>query len=157
MDFRPGAEYINTELIEVDEYCTEFKVLFSEVLSGRYRYRVREKMVAVYYDKDPEPIVEIPAKRREKKKLMDEEIEDYYVDRKKFLETGVASFVATMIVFLLLGLNALNLYRSYTQAREDASGKQNESQQTEEVVRDSAYRAGTDGNICAAIVDSIEI
>ena len=117
LDFQPGSEYITTQFITVDEYCTDFKVVFSEVTSGKYRYRVRDKMVAVYYDKETEPIVDIPSSRRKRRKLMDEELDRYRVKQKKFLEPGVAAFVAAIAIVLVLALNIVNVFFNYIEAR----------------------------------------
>lgn len=114
LDFQPGSTYAAEDPICVDEYCSDFRIEFSEVVSGFYRYEVRSDMITVHYIKVPEPITGFSELgRREQRKYRDEVVSDYRMGQKKYQERGVAAFVAVIISIVMLGLNVLNMYLIY--------------------------------------------
>ncbi len=113
--FQPGALYVTEQPICVDEYCSDFKIVFAEVISGLYRYEVHSDTIAVHYIKNPEPIVDLSElSKKEMRKYKDNFISTYSVDRKEYQERGVAAFVGAIIAFAVLALNILNMFFVYT-------------------------------------------
>ena len=53
MQFLPGEFYAPGTAVEVEEACADFSVVFSEVRSDRYRYRVMDGGVSVFYVRRP--------------------------------------------------------------------------------------------------------
>ncbi|MBR6745587.1 MAG: hypothetical protein IKM00_10300 [Clostridia bacterium] len=53
MQFLPGEFYAPGTAVEVEEACADFSVVFSEVRSDRYRYRVTDGGVSVFYVRRP--------------------------------------------------------------------------------------------------------
>ncbi|MBQ3490858.1 MAG: hypothetical protein IJA86_09740 [Clostridia bacterium] len=118
LNFRPGAMYVTENPIRVDEYCSDFKIVFSEVVSGFYRYEVHTDMITVHYIKVPEPIVDLSEYRKKvQRKYKETPVGEYCVEQKKFQERGVAAFVTAVITAVLLALNILNMYLMYMTAR----------------------------------------
>ena len=113
--FCPGSMYVTDQPICVDEYCSDFKIVFAEVVSGSYRYEVHSDMIAVHYIKTQKPIVDLSDfSKREKRKCKDSSVDMYSVDRKEYQERGVAAFIAAIVIFFVLGLNVLNMFFVYT-------------------------------------------
>ena len=113
--------YATSEPLEVDEKCTDFKVAFLEVRSGKYRYRVTDQIVSVCYATgealfDPEE-----TDRWEP----DEPISEYSVERKAFGDEKTTALIATMFIVILVALNVLNtlfyVYRTNEKNKEDSS------------------------------------
>lgn len=118
LTFRSGSMFVPEEPICVDEYCSDFKIVFTEVISGFYRYEVHPDMITVHYIKIPEPIVDISEfEKKEQRKFRDISVEEYCVNQKKFQERGSAAFVASILTIVMLGLNILNLYWIYISSR----------------------------------------
>lgn len=118
MELYPGGMYVTEQPIDVDEYCSDFKIEFSEVISESYRYEVHSDMIAVHYIKTVEPLLDLSEmKRKEKRKRKDVSVRRYHVKRKKFQERGVAAFVAAILTIVMLGLNILNMVGIYISAR----------------------------------------
>ena len=118
MELYPGGMYVTEQPIDVDEYCSDFKIEFSEVISESYRYEVHSDMIAVHYIKTAEPLLDLSEmKRKEKRKRKDVSVRRYHVKRKKFQERGVAAFIAAILTIVMLGLNILNMVGIYISAR----------------------------------------
>ena len=114
LEFRPGSMYVTEQPICVDEYCSDFKVVFSEVTSGSYRYEVHSDMIAVHYIKAPEPIIDLSGlSKGEARRREDDSVEEYYAEQKTYQERGVAAFIGAIVTVLLLGANILGMFLGY--------------------------------------------
>ena len=129
----PLSTYATTEPLQVDEKCTDFKVVFLEVRSGKYRYRVVDQIVSVCYTSsealfDPE---------EETHWEPDEPIRGYSVKRKVFGNEKRAALVALIFVLMLITLNVLNMlfcvYRTNDKNREDSSYSESDDNQKEKL------------------------
>lgn len=113
--FQPGSMYVTECPICVDEYCSDFKIVFAEAVSGLYRYEVHSDMIAVHYIKNPEPIVDLSdLSKREKRKCKDNSIDVYDVEQNRYQERGVAAFISVIIAIAVLSLNVLNMFFIHT-------------------------------------------
>ena len=54
MNFAPGSTYTADDGIVVQEYCNDFKILFTRVTSGCYQYTVKRGKVITHYLKQHE-------------------------------------------------------------------------------------------------------
>ena len=118
LEFYPGTMYVTEEPICVDEYCSDFKIVFTEVISEFYRYEVHPDMITVHYIKIPEPILDLSdLTRSERRKRRDSFVYKYRVGQKKFQERGVAAFVAMIVMLIMLGLEILNMVGLYISAK----------------------------------------
>ena len=100
----PLGTYATSEPLEVNEKCTDFKVVFLEVRSGKYRYRVVDQVVSVCYaggealfDPEETDLWE-----------PDEPIYEYSVKRKAFGDEKTAALIAAMFIVILIALNVMN-------------------------------------------------
>lgn len=119
--FHPGTMYVTEQPICVDEYCSDFKIEFVEVVSGSYRYEVHSDMIAVHYLKAPEPIVDLSEMtKKEKRKCRDRSVDMYSVDQKDYQERGVAAFVISIVTIAVLLLNALYMLLVYIVSQDPA-------------------------------------
>lgn len=128
----PLGTYATPEPLEVDEKCMDFKVVFSEVRSGKYRYRVVDQIVSVSYASsealfDPE---------EEVRWEQDEPIREYSVKRKAFGDEKTAALIAAMFILILIALNVMNtlfyVYRINEKNKEDSSYSETYSNQGQE-------------------------
>lgn len=102
----PHHSYTPSVSLVVQEKCVDFKVVFSQVSSGNYRYKVIDGVVSVYYDG-------ISALPYEPKR--NESDCDHFVRRRIFAEEGGARFFAAMIVLILIALNIMNMVFAYSE------------------------------------------
>ena len=115
MNICPHEMFTNDAALEVDEKCMDFRVVFLEVRSGKYRYRTIDKTVCVHYAEDEDLFDGV------EELYETEPIREYSVIRQRFGKVRNVKSVATIIVLLLLGLNILNMcfsYRAYMNERE---------------------------------------
>ena len=118
LEFQPNTMYVTEQPICVNEDCSDFKIVFLEVISDFYRYEVHSDMIAVHYIKTPEPIVDVEnLNKKEQRKRLDVSVSKYRVKQKKFQERGVAAFVSVLVTVVMLGLNVLNMFAGYIEAR----------------------------------------
>jgi len=104
--FRPGTMYVTEQPICVDEYCSDFKIVFAEVVSGSYRYEVHSDTIAVHYIKEMSPVMALSAlSKSEKRRRRDDSVKRYGAEQKKFHEKGVAAFISSITAVLLLFLS----------------------------------------------------
>ena len=97
--FAPGESAV------VDEKCVDFEIVFSEVRSGKYVYRVIEKIVSVYYDGTAVPY----APKKERNEEDDDELL-HSVRRRTFGDESSARLVTWMVVLILIGLNIMSVF-----------------------------------------------
>lgn len=113
---RSHEMYSTETAVEVDEKCADFRVIFLEVRSGKYRYRTVDQIVSVYYA-DGEELFD-----GEEGLCAAEPVCEYSVTRERFGDMGSVKTVAAMILLILLGLNILNMifaYRAYISEKEE--------------------------------------
>ena len=106
MNLAPGAMYASNDSIVVDDYCTDFKIVFSFARSGNYVYTVRDGRVVADYVL-PQEKLEISGKKRERK------IKHFSVERKLITRPTIAMLSPVAIaVISLLGV-ALHMLFSF--------------------------------------------
>ena len=113
---RPCELFATDNAVEVDEKCVDFRVVFLEVRSGKYRYRTTDQIVSVYYADGADLFAD------EEILYEAEPIREYSVTRRRFGDVGSVKTVAAMIVLILIGLNILNMifaYRAYISEKEE--------------------------------------
>ena len=101
MRLMPGQNFSSTGIV-VNEFCTDFKVIFQSVISERYKYVVRQGQVVIYYLKKPTEIIS-------------EGKQSYYaayrsVNQKRFGKPRLASLAAVIAVILMLFVNGFRVY-----------------------------------------------
>lgn len=101
MNFAPGEMYASNDSIVVDDYCSDFKIVFSAVHSGNYVYTVRDGRVVADYSL-PEEGVEIGKKKRGRK------IKRFRVKRKLIRHPIIATLAP--IVAAILAILCVTLY-----------------------------------------------
>ena len=106
----PGEDYSPETAVSVDERCADFRVVFSEVISDRYRYAVRGETVAVYYTMENGSLL---ANEEESLPAEDGDICSYSVERKSFGDAFRARLAVILAVLLVIALNAGYLLFSY--------------------------------------------
>ena len=115
----PLGTYATEAPLAVDEKCADFKIVFSEARSGKYRYRVADQRVSVFYE-DSEALFD-----PEKTDLgeQDEPIRRYSVKRKRFCHEKKAALIAAVVILLVIALNVWNtLFFIYTNTQKNESG-----------------------------------
>ena len=100
----PLGTYATETPLAVDEKCADFKIVFLEVRSGQYRYRVADQRVSVFYESreslfDPEE-----TESREQ----DKPIREYSVKRRRFDHGKKAALIAAVVILLVIALNVGN-------------------------------------------------
>ena len=100
----PLGTYATETPLAVDEKCTDFKIVFSEVCSGQYRYRVADQRVSVFYEGrealfDPEETA---------RRGQDVPIRRDSVKRRRFCHERKAALIAVAVILLVIALNAGN-------------------------------------------------
>ena len=108
--FSPGAP------VAVDEKCADFSVIFSEVVSGRYRYGVIGDTVAVYYAAENGGLF---ASEEDGAPVQDEDVGAYSVEKKRFGDVFRARLAVILAALLLIALNAGYLIFSYVYEKPD--------------------------------------
>lgn len=116
LNFFARSTFTPQEALPVDERCADFKVVFSEVRSGNYRYCLTGDLVSVYYTgiektlfDDEEEILWDP----------DEKIAGYSAKRRSFGDEASAVLVAVMLVLILVGMNLFNMFFVYRTEMKD--------------------------------------
>ena len=97
----PGKSFVLKEAIAVDDYCADFKIIFSEADSNRYTYRIHNGEVVTYYNKKDSPIVNTAL---EQKRLY-----NLSVKQRKFGRPKLAVLLAIVILLALFVFNAYNI------------------------------------------------
>ena len=102
---RPHETYAHYEALAVDDACVDFEVVFSEVSSGKYVYRVIDRIVSVYYNNAP--AVPLPDSAEE------ETVRRHTVRRRIFGDESSAALVTAMVLVILIALNIMNIFFAY--------------------------------------------
>lgn len=118
MNLAPGEMYASNESIVVDDYCSDFKVVFSCVRSGNYVYTVREGRAVADYIL-PEVALEIGEKKRGRKGKRSRKIKRrhrikrFTVARKLISRPMIATLAPIVAVLLAILCAALYMARDY--------------------------------------------
>ena len=102
--FLPGSTLVSPKGIVVDENCTDFRVLFTDVHSDRYQYSVRNGQVAVQYIKNPPPI---------KEGARGEVLTCFSVKPRRFGHVRLSVLAATVAVILIATTAIYNVFSNY--------------------------------------------
>lgn len=105
LSFVPGTVYVTSEAVIVNEYCTDFRIQFTTLISENYKYTVRNGRYTIEYIKEDAAITE-GGKRTAP-------ITEYTVSPRKFGKPKLAAFMATLVAFVLLALCVLGVYSDY--------------------------------------------
>jgi len=97
LDIAPGAIYTGEQAIVVDEFCSDFKVEIEEVVSGKYRYKVRNGEVVPIFVKKEGKLIE--------KTANDTLDSNFSVSPRKFGKIGLAVLFAIITVLALIAIN----------------------------------------------------
>ena len=111
LTFVPGHTYSPTQAFEVDEFCTDFKVEFSRVTSGKYIYRVDGQNITVLYDQEADLP---PALAQPKVSIWEHTVQP--------LKTGKQLrnvLCGICVLLLLLGLTLGKMYTRYQNVLEE--------------------------------------
>jgi len=95
----PGKTYTLSHAIVVDEYCSDFKILFSEVYSENYKYHVRDGEVIAHYIKKEPPLL------NKYEKISD--VTGFSVKPKRFGKPRLAVFLAIIMILAVFALNII--------------------------------------------------
>ena len=113
----PGETFSTPTPIAVDEKCVDFRVVFSEVRSGEYRYCVSGDTVSVRYERNGDGLFE-----RNVPLYGARPVEEYDAYPRSFGDQRSAKLAATLLVLILLFLNVANMlfaYRVYMEKKEE--------------------------------------
>ena len=105
LNFRPGTTYVDSSTLVVNEYCADFRVVFTEVVSERYKYTVRNGRVTVDYIKNSGKII--------KNGRRSDPITEFSIKPKSFGKPRLAVLLAGVVAFLLVLLCAFDVVFSY--------------------------------------------
>ena len=105
LNFMPGTTYVDSSMIVVNEFCADFRIVFTEIISGRYKYTVRNGRYTVDYIKAEVPIIKNSSKTKRIKRFS---IRPRRVETPRF-----AAFLATLVAFLLVLLCGYDVFLRY--------------------------------------------
>ena len=126
MHFEPGSHYVTPAGIVVDEFCTDFRVVFSTVRSGRYEYYSKGGHVAVRYLRK-ETALEVGKKAAKKA------ISRCSVEKRSFGKPRLAVLLGTLGLVIMLGLSAFDAFaRDYRFKHPEPEEEQTMEEQTEQ-------------------------
>ena len=124
LNFMPSTTYVDPTMIAVNEYCSDFRIVFTEIMSGRYKYTVRHGKVTVDYIKAEEPII--------KSGKMTSPITAFSVKPRRFGKPRTVAFLTALVAFLLVVMCAFDVFFNY-----DFNGKGG-GEKTEGIESDAA-------------------
>ncbi len=106
LNFMPGTTYVDPTMVEVDEYCADFRIVFTKIMSGRYKYTVRNGRFTVDYVKADEKIIN--------KGQRTDPIAEFSIRPRRFGRPRLSALVATLVAFLLVIICVSEVFFSYT-------------------------------------------
>ncbi|MBQ8409090.1 MAG: hypothetical protein IJY39_09545 [Clostridia bacterium] len=115
----PGNTYTPDEGIIVDEFCTDFKIQFSCVCSGNYKYLVKKGKIAVLYQQEEGALV--PAQPRYNP------VSKFSVKPLKTGKPALAVFLGVCVLILVTLLNLNHMYWRYKEATEEETTEASEA------------------------------
>ena len=129
MKLAPNEIYAPDDALVVDDYCSDFKVVFSCVKSGDYVYTVREGRVVVDYTL-PDPPLDLGKKKR------GSAVKRFGVQRRSIRRTAIATLAP--IVALVLAIVCVSLYmvRTFIETTSPEETQESATSFTDEVEYD---------------------
>ena len=107
LSFSPGTVFVPDEGIVVDESCVNFKLQFVTVISGNYKYFVKNGKISVVYEKEEEELPDFHHKTA---------VQGLTVTPVKRGKTGLAIFLAILALLTVIGLNVYRMCSGYLEA-----------------------------------------
>jgi hypothetical protein len=104
LSFLPGAVFVPDEGIAVDESCVNFKLQFATVISGNYKYFVKNGKISVVYLGEEEELPDFHHKTA---------VQGFTVTPVKRGKAGLAIFLAVLALLTVIGLNVYRMYSGY--------------------------------------------
>ena len=105
LNFVPGTTYVDPALIVVDEYCADFRIVFTEIRSERYKYTVRNGRFTVDYIKADEPIINNATRA--------DYITSFSIRPREFGKPRLSALIATLVACLLVLVCVFDVFFSY--------------------------------------------
>ena len=133
LNFLPGTTYVDLTLIVVDEYCADFRIVFTEIMSDRYKYTVRNGGFTVDYLKADEKIISNGQKANP--------ITELSICERVSGNPRVAGFIAAGVAVLLVIMCVFDAIFSYGFFEE----KSTEDEETAETVAEDTENSGFGG------------
>lgn len=133
LNFLPGTTYVDLTMIVVDEYCADFRIVFTEIMSDRYKYTVRNGGFTVDYLKADEKIISNGQKANP--------IIEFSIRERVFGSPRVAGFIAAGVAFLLVIMCVFDVLLSYG-FFEKKSTENEETAETVETVAEDTENSG---------------
>lgn len=121
LTFQPGHTYSPPQAIAVDEFCTDFKLEFSQVTSGKYIYRVEGQRITVLYENNDQPLALTNSQR---------DIWAHTVRPLKTGRQGLSILCGICLLLLVLGLTIAGMSNRYQDALEEAAKQDASSHMT---------------------------
>lgn len=103
----PNQNFAYDKAIVVDEYCSDIKVVFSEVISDDYYYKAHGGRVTAYYDVPKERIISGKSAKKPIKKM-------FSAKKRRFGRPRLSVFWAAVAVILIIVLNCAYVFAVYT-------------------------------------------
>ena len=91
----------------MDESCVNFKFQFVTVISGNYKYSVKNGKISVVYEKEEEELPDFHHKTA---------VHGLTVTPVKRGKTGLAIFLAILALLTVIGLNVYHMCSGYLEA-----------------------------------------
>lgn len=122
----PDQNFAYDKAIVVDEYCSDIKVVFSEVRSDDYYYKAHEGRVIAYYDVPRERIISGKSAKKPIKHM-------FSAKKRRFGRPRLSVLCAAVAVILTIVLNCAYVLAVYTEeAKEEWSRIEREANNVEE-------------------------
>ncbi|MBQ4141406.1 MAG: hypothetical protein IJD70_08720 [Clostridia bacterium] len=123
LDFMPGTNYSSNDPIIVGDNCSNFKLYFTEVRSGNYRYRIRHgKIITDYCKADPDTIETVNINSSG----------DLSVKPRRFGKPAASRFLAGLLLLLILAANAFRMFSVYYEHERERIAQEKKEQEKKE-------------------------
>lgn len=123
LNFAPGMTYVTSEALVVDEFCTDFRVIFTGARSESYKYTVRNGRIIIDYIKRTGDITE--------NSQAAEPVKGFSIQERVFGRPRLGTLVATLAAILLIGLCAFEMTSNYIAQADDSETSPEESAEPE--------------------------
>ncbi len=105
INFMPGTTYVAPAMIVVDEYCADFRIVFTKIMSERYKYTVRNGRSTVDYVKADGQIIKNAPRANY--------ITEFSIRPREFGKPRLSALIATLVAFLLVIMCVFDVFFSY--------------------------------------------
>lgn len=109
-----GATYVSERGIVVENDCRDFKIYFSCVRSGKYKYVVKNGEVSVLYDQNPPKV-----KKKSNSKKINSSFSVTPIGKNKQRLATLTSVLALILILATCVGNLYSLYRKELEKREE--------------------------------------